>query len=610
MEKTNLHYSTKNIPVANDQIYKLMLIEKIEAVIKRMRWKAIFFEETDDKDNIDHEENYGLKSKNTPKQIPEMVNFEKELIEMARNVKFRKGFDDFQLKMKTDLRNINSTQKVFVQADKTSNMYKLTKANYEKHLSNAITKTYKKAERNLQNEINLQGKELMKDHSAISRMSVNAETNSFITLKDHKENFENHPTTRLINPAKNEVGRISKHILENLNKTIRETLMLNQWKSTKDVTDWFKNINDKHLCTFMMFDIKEFYPSISENLLKNALKFANDISRIKPKDMEIIFHARKSLLFNSGESWMKKGDSLFDVTMGAFDGAEVCELVGCFLLHLITRSYDKNNVGLYRDDGLAVFKNANGQQCERIKKNLQKLFKNNGLEIIAQCNMKIVNFLDITLNLTDSTFRPYHKDGNETNYVHVKSNHPPCIIKQIPLAIEKRLSNLSSNEEIFKSSTPHYEEALKRSGYTHKFQYNPDQQQNRNRNRKRKIIWFNPPFNKNVSTPIAKQFLNIAKKHFPKDSKFHKIFNKNTIKVSYSCMPNIKSIISSHNKKILNPPEADDIPKTCNCVNPAFCPLNQNCLATNIIYEATLTSDQNEPPKSYIGLSETTFKKR
>jgi len=57
-----------------------------------------------------------------------MVNFEKELIEMARNVKFRKGFDDFQLKMKTDLRNINSTQKVFVQADKTSNMYKLTKA--------------------------------------------------------------------------------------------------------------------------------------------------------------------------------------------------------------------------------------------------------------------------------------------------------------------------------------------------------------------------------------------------------------------------------------------------------------------------------------------------
>jgi len=110
MEKTNLHYSTKNIPVANDQIYKLMLIEKIEAVIKRMRWKAIFFEETDDKDNIDHEENYGLKSKNTPKQIPEMVNFEKELIEMARNVKFRKGFDDFQLKMKTDLRNINSTQ--------------------------------------------------------------------------------------------------------------------------------------------------------------------------------------------------------------------------------------------------------------------------------------------------------------------------------------------------------------------------------------------------------------------------------------------------------------------------------------------------------------------
>jgi len=155
IEKTNLHYSSKNIPVANDRIYKMKLIEKIEAVIKHMRWKAIFFENTDDKDNIDHNENYGLKSKNTPKVIAEMINLEKELIEMAKNVKFRKGMNDFQRKMKTDLRNINSSQKVFVQADETSNMYKLTKTDYEKHLNNAITKTYKKAERNQQNEINI-----------------------------------------------------------------------------------------------------------------------------------------------------------------------------------------------------------------------------------------------------------------------------------------------------------------------------------------------------------------------------------------------------------------------------------------------------------------------
>ena len=297
--------------------------------------------------------------------------------------------------------------------------------------------------------------------------------------------------------------------------------------------------------------------------------------------------------------------------MGAYDGAEVCELVGCFLLSKIAEKYEKNTFGLYRDDGLAVFKNISGPQSERIKKDFQKIFKNNGLEIIAQCNMKIVNFLDVTLNLENSTFQPFHKPDNETNYVHTKSNHPPCIIKQIPIAIQKRLSNLSSNEEIFKKATPYYEEALKRSGYNHNFKFNPENQQKRSRNRKRKIIWFNPPFNKNVSTPIAKIFLNLIKRHFPKNSKFHKIFNKNTIKVSYSCMPNIKTIVSSHNQQIINPTNNKENQKLCNCQIKVNCPMNNECMTTNIIYEATLTSpNKNNTTKKYVGLCETNFKKR
>ena len=102
----------------------------------------------------------------------------------------------------------------------------------------------------------------------------------------------------------------------------------------------------------MMFDVKDFYPSINEKLLKNALQFANSISPIKQQDKEIIFHSRKSLLFNKQGTWVKKGNKLFDVTMGAYDGAEVCELVGCFLLHQITQKYNKEHIGIYRDDGL------------------------------------------------------------------------------------------------------------------------------------------------------------------------------------------------------------------------------------------------------------------
>ena len=98
-------------------------------------------------------------------------------------------------------------------------------------------------------------------------MEVNGENNSFITPRDHKENFKDNPAVRLINPAKNELGRISKAILDTTNKNIREAMGLNQWRNTDTVIDWFKGIRNKHLCNFVVFDIKEFYLSIPEKPL-------------------------------------------------------------------------------------------------------------------------------------------------------------------------------------------------------------------------------------------------------------------------------------------------------------------------------------------------------
>ena len=124
--------------------------------------------------------------------------------------------------------------------------------------------------------------------------------------------------------------------------------------------------------------------------------------------------------------------------------------------------------------------------------------------------MKVVNYLDVTLDLNNGTFKPYHKPDNEVNYVHVHSNHPPNILKQIPLSIQNRLSNLSSNEEIFNQTTPYYTAALQRSGYDHQFQYTPTARNHQPKNRKRNIIWFNPPFNNNISTNIGRYFLNLV----------------------------------------------------------------------------------------------------
>ena len=324
--------------------------------------------------------------------------------------------------------------------------------------------------------------------------------------------------------------------------------------------------------------------------------------------LSIINHARKSLLFNGDETWVKKESNLFYVTMGAFDGAEICELVGTFILHEITKKYNKENIGLYRDDGLAVFKNVSGPESEKIKKHLQKIFNKHGLQITIQCNMKIVNYLDITLNLNDGSF-----PDNQTNYIHNEWNHPPNILKQIPINIEKRLSTLSKNETIFNESKPYYQEALQKSGFNHNlsFQKNINDNNNKKSKRKRNILWFNPPFSRNVKTNLAKQFLKLIPKHFPKHHKFHKLFNKNNVKVSYSCMPNIKSKINQHNKKIIPNSETNQNIRTCNCINKQQCPLNQQCLSKDIIYQATITSDiQNYREKHYIRLCHTTFKAR
>ena len=84
-----------------------------------------------------------------------------------------------------------------------------------------------------------------------------------------------------------------------------------------------------------------------------------------------------SLLFNNTDIWIKKeGNKDFDVTMGSFDGAEVCELVGLYILHILSTKYGKNLNGIYRDDGLACFENVSGPQADQIRKDFIYLGKN------------------------------------------------------------------------------------------------------------------------------------------------------------------------------------------------------------------------------------------
>ena len=616
MDRTRFNYSMKNIPIPKKNNYIKILIEKVENVVKRMRWKAFFFDKDTDQDNESTDSNnYGFKSRKCPPQNEEMDKFQTDLLEMVRSIEFRNVKDKFQDKLNEDINRINKSSKAFIPAVKTSNFYELNKEQHEKLLRDSITTTYKKADESSTRKIDLEAKRIATELGIADKTERIAKQQAFITLKDHKENFSNNPTCRLINPAKTELGHVSKKILDDINTSIRQKTSLNQWKSTSAVTDWFNNIQDKSRHSFVVFDIDSFYPSISEKLLLDAVNYAKNYTTVTDHQIDIIMHCRKSLLFDNDAPWVKRNNEHFDISMGSHDGAEVCELVGLFLLDDLSNKYGQDSVGLYRDDGLAVFKDLSGPQSERTKKDIIRRFKNRGLKITIQANLKIADFLDVTLNLTNGTYYPYRKPNNETVYINTKSNHPPSILKSLPVAINRRISDISCNEEVFNRNKQHYEDALKRSGHNVALRYadNSDHTnsstQRTHRSRKRNIIWFNPPFSKNVKTNVGKIFLGLIKKHFPKDHRYHKIFNKNTVKVSYSCMDNMERIIKQHNNKVLSTPAAR--PNSgCNCRKKDQCPLSNNCLTPSLIYRAHVKTDTDSTGKSYIGLTEGPFKQR
>ena len=103
---------------------------------------------------------------------------------------------------------------------------------------------------------------------------------------------------------------------------------------------------------------------------------------------------------------VKKSGDMFDVTMGSYDGAEVCQLVGLFLLNKLEKYIPKKSIGLYRDDGLPAL-DLPGPDLERLKKKITILFNEYGLKVAIEVNQKRTDFLDIYLNLEDDSFRPF-----------------------------------------------------------------------------------------------------------------------------------------------------------------------------------------------------------
>ena len=214
MESTRFDNSTKDIPLPSETVCKL--IEKTEHLCKCMRWKALFFLNPNTEGS--RKEKFGFSSP----QVHVMLNFEKKIRGMIENIKFCKVKCEFRRKVSADIENnIKKSGKLLVPADKTSNLYRMDTTSDNDLLQKNITRKVTQVTRNT---IELEAKAIAKKLHLDNRMNTTAKHEAFITLKDHKPNFANDPICRLINPAKAEIGQISKQLLDHFNSRLANIL--------------------------------------------------------------------------------------------------------------------------------------------------------------------------------------------------------------------------------------------------------------------------------------------------------------------------------------------------------------------------------------------------
>ena len=242
-----------------------------------------------------------------------------------------------------------------------------------------------------------------------------------------------------------------------------------------------------------------------------------------------------------------------------------------------------------------------------MKKQIIQIFHQHDLKVVTNTNSVHTDFLDVTLDLSSRRYWPYRKPNDHPLYTDIRLNHPPSIKRQLPSMIEKRLSQIFCDKSEFQKAIPMCEQALQASGHHQKLQFQQEQANQRRHTRKCNITWFNPPYNELVSTNIGKHFFNLLETHFPPRHRWHKIFNRNTIKLSYSCTTNMAGILSSHNKKILSEKRGKPNPHSCNC-RKTPCPMSGQCQEKSIVNKATINC--NNEAKNYFGLCETEFKAR
>ena len=526
--------------------------------VRNIRWAVCIFLS---QDKSQQKVTYGFNSQRNPDPQPLVEPFVQALYDAIKKIKFKQRTNNFQKNLKENVMSkINQSKKLLVKGDKSNNFHETDVEQYDKAMKREIQKDHKKASNQDFQKVAKEDRKMAEKMDIADRVFQTPKVEAFATIKDHKPNYLNSLPARLINGTKQNLGRASKLILEKIVTNVRNISKLNQWKNTPAMLQWFTSIPDKASYSFIQWDIVDFYGSISEQLFTDAVNWASNIVQITQDQRELFFQVRKSFLVYRNELWVKKENPDFYVAMGSYDSAEICEFVGLYLLHLVNQANLYLIVGLYRDDALAITKMTT-RQCEIAKRKIIKIFQDNWLKITIEVNLKCCDFLDVHLDLPTGTYRPYHKPNSNPVYVN-GSNHPKSVINNIPLGVDERLSMTSSNEEIFNANVGVYQEALESAGHKHKLKYVEKDIGSYNkvkkRTRSKKQYFFNPPYELNVKTNVAKEVFKALERTIPKGHKLYPLLNRDTVKVTYSTMPNIQKKVSCHNKKVIEEAEKEE----------------------------------------------------
>ena len=143
-----------------------------------------------------------------------------------------------------------------------------------------------------------------------------------------------------------------------------------------------------------------------------------------------------------------------------------------------------------------------------------------------ECNLKVINYLEVTLGLNDGSYRPYRKPNDETHYIHI--HRSPTIYNQATSTVHQNtLITLPSSKDIFYERETYYEQRLTACGYNKKLTYqqqgeNIENIRNIGENRKCNIIWFNQLYSKSLKTNIGKYFLDSSVNIFHQITNFRK----------------------------------------------------------------------------------------